>query len=331
MIEVDNITKTFVIPVKRDDGFFKSLVSREYIYKEAVKGISFFVNKGELVGYIGLNGAGKSTTIKMLCGILNPDTGSIRVNGINPFKNRRENNMNIGVVFGQRGQLWRDLPVQDSFILLKKIYNVADEDYKRRIQFLDNMLDIGELMKIPVRKLSLGQRMRCEFAGSLIHWPDVIYLDEPTIGLDILTKKRVLSFVKELNEQYQKTIIFTAHNMHDIEDLCDRVILIDKGLIMYDGKIQELKASYNKQKVLSITFRNVIELDKQNLLEIVERFGQIKDIHNNNLILHIEDGGIDNIRHVLDKMNEICVITDYSISSFKFEDIIENIYLQESK
>lgn len=223
------------------------------------------------------------------------------------------------------------MPVQDSFILLKKIYNVADEDYKRRIQFLDNMLDIGELMKIPVRKLSLGQRMRCEFAGSLIHWPDVIYLDEPTIGLDILTKKRVLSFVKELNEQYQKTIIFTTHNMHDIEDLCDRVILIDKGLIMYDGKIQELKASYNKQKVLSITFRNVIELDKQNLLEIVERFGQIKDIHNNNLILHIEDGGIDNIRHVLDKMNEICVITDYSISSFKFEDIIENIYLQESK
>ncbi|HSH36196.1 ABC transporter ATP-binding protein, partial [Schnuerera sp.] len=213
MIKVDNIKKTFVIPVKKNNSFLKNLICREYIQKEAVKGVSFFVNKGELIGYIGLNGAGKSTTIKMLCGILNPDAGSIKVNELDPFTNRKENNMKIGVVFGQRGQLWRDLPVQDSLTLLKKIYNVSNDDYKKRIKLLDKTLNIGEFMKIPVRKLSLGQRMRCEFAGSLIHWPDVIYLDEPTIGLDILTKRRVLSFVKELNKQYQKTIIFTTHNM----------------------------------------------------------------------------------------------------------------------
>ena len=171
--------------------------------------------------------------------------------------------MNMGVLFGQRGQLWTDLPVQDSFLLLKKIYNVSNEDYKKRIEFLDNELNIGEIMKIPVRKLSLGQRMRCEFAGSLIHWPSIIYLDEPTIGLDILTKKKALSLIKKLNEECGKTIIFTTHNMQDIEDLCDRVVLIDNGKIIYDGKTQKLKASYTNQKILSITFDYIGNNDKK--------------------------------------------------------------------
>ncbi|MBW4827730.1 MAG: ATP-binding cassette domain-containing protein [Clostridiaceae bacterium] len=331
MIEVDNIKKSFVIPVKKDGRFLKNLMRREYIRKEAVKGISFSIDKGELIGYIGLNGAGKSTTIKMLCGILKPDSGSIKVNGLDPFENRRENNMNMGVLFGQRGQLWTDLPVQDSFLLLKKIYNVSNEDYKKRIEFLDNELNIGEIMKIPVRKLSLGQRMRCEFAGSLIHWPSIIYLDEPTIGLDILTKKKALSLIKKLNEKCGKTIIFTTHNMQDIEDLCDRVVLIDNGKIIYDGKTQKLKASYTNQKILSITFDYIGNNDKENLIKVLKKSGKILNTCNNSLQLLINDGKIHNMKNILNEINKVCEITDYDISSIKFENVIENIYTIEAK
>lgn len=261
MIEVSNIQKTFKI-IKKQPGIIgnvKALFRPEFIYKEAVKNISFRIDEGELVGYIGQNGAGKSTTIKILCGILYPDKGTVKVNGIEPFINRKVNNKNIGVVFGQRGQLWRDLQVEDSFMMLKNIYEVSDEDYEKRMGIFDEYLNIKELLHMPVRKLSLGQKMKCEFVAALIHWPKVLYLDEPTIGVDIITRKKLLKFIEMINNDYKITVILTTHNMQDIESLCKRVIIINEGEIIFDGDDSKLKKLYGGYKKLNIKFEEEIK------------------------------------------------------------------------
>lgn len=259
MIEVDRINKSFKI-LKKEPGVIggiKSLISPKYIVKEAVKNISFNINEGEIVGYIGPNGAGKSTTIKMLSGILYQDKGDIKINNLNPFENRKKHNKNIGVVFGQRGQLWRDLEVEDSFILLKNIYDVTNENYKKRMEFINQYLDIESLMYMPVRKLSLGQKMRCEFAASILHNPKILFLDEPTIGLDIITRKNLLKAIKALNEKFKTTIILTTHNISDIESLCSRVIVIDKGLKLFDGTVDDLINLHSKDA--NISLEDVVE------------------------------------------------------------------------
>ena len=225
-INVNHISKTFKV-AKRESGLLASLKSffkREYTYIEAVKDVSFQIKKGEIVGYIGPNGAGKSTTIKILSGILTPDEGTCNIGGRLPNKNREEYVSQIGVVFGQRSQLWWDIPAMDTFDLLKDIYNIEEKEYEQTKNNLIKLLDIEEIVKIPVRQLSLGQRMRCEIAASLLHNPSILFLDEPTIGLDAVSKKVVRDFIKKLNKEKKTTVILTTHDMSDIEALADRII-----------------------------------------------------------------------------------------------------------
>ena len=254
MIEVSHITKEFVSPKKYPGlkGAVKGLFSNEKVTKKAVDDISFSIEAGEIVGYIGSNGAGKSTTIKMMTGILNPTKGQCLVNGIDPGKQRRENAQNIGVVFGQRTQLWWDLPLSESFTILKEIYDVSDEDYKERMVFLNNVLELQEFFDRPVRTLSLGQRMRADLGAALLHNPKVLYLDEPTIGLDLVVKDNIRKAIKEINEKYRTTVILTTHDIGDIEELCSRIIIIDAGTKISDGSLETLKDIYGTRRKVSM-------------------------------------------------------------------------------
>ncbi|MEK8133054.1 ATP-binding cassette domain-containing protein [Paenibacillus filicis] len=262
-IDVHNLRKEFQVQKNREGlkGAFRDLFRREYNHVRAVKDISFQIPKGEICGYIGENGAGKSTTIKMLTGILVPTAGDIRVNGYIPHKEREAFVRGIGVVFGQRSQLWWDLGVVESFRLLQKVYRVPDGDYRLRMEELIDRLQLGELLNRPVRKLSLGQRMRCELAASLIHNPSILFLDEPTIGLDIVVKTEIREFLKSLNSRYETTILLTTHDLQDIEALCSRVIMLDDGNIIYDGGLDELKERWGKGKEIYFRFAEAVELD----------------------------------------------------------------------
>jgi ABC-2 type transport system ATP-binding protein len=242
-IEVHNLRKAFQVQQNRTGlkGSFQDLFKRSYKEVVAVNDIDFTIPKGEICGYIGENGAGKSTTIKMLTGILVPTSGEILVNGMVPYKDREKFVRNIGVVFGQRSQLWWDLGVIESFNLLRKVYRVPADEFKKRLDELVQRLDLADILNRPVRKLSLGQRMRCELAASLLHNPSIVFLDEPTIGLDIVVKSEIRDFLKELNQKYETTILLTTHDLQDIEALCSRVIMLDDGQIIYDGGLQQLK------------------------------------------------------------------------------------------
>lgn len=233
-------------------GALKSLIKREYVKKEAVKDISFSINEGEIVGYIGPNGAGKSTTIKMLTGILVPSSGNVLVNGLVPYENRQENAKSIGVVFGQRSQLWWDLPTIESFDLLKEIYQVSNQRYKKNMDTFIEILGLDEFLNTPVRQLSLGQRMRADIAASLLHDPPILFLDEPTIGLDVVAKEKMRTFIKEINQERKITVILTTHDMEDIERLCERMILIDHGMKVYDGEIAMIKERFGKIRTLVV-------------------------------------------------------------------------------
>lgn len=242
-IKVDNITKTFKV-AKRNSGLkaaLKSFFKREYKIVEAVKNVSFEIKKGEVIGYIGPNGAGKSTTIKMLSGILLPTSGSIKINNLDPIKDRKKYVSKIGVVFGQRSQLAFDIPAEDTFDLLRDIYKIDNNEYQKTKKYLVELLSIEEIIKKPVRTLSLGERMRCEIASSLLHKPEILFLDEPTIGLDAISKKIVRDFIKKINKENKVTVILTTHDMNDIEALAKRIILIGNGKILYDGNIKTLK------------------------------------------------------------------------------------------
>ncbi|GFN35740.1 ABC transporter ATP-binding protein [Tepidimicrobium xylanilyticum] len=257
-IVAEDLSKSFKIP-KRNPGIinaFKNLFHREYETINALDRVSFKINEGELVGYIGPNGAGKSTTIKILSGILTPDSGKCQVLGKVPWKERVEHVRNIGVVFGQRTQLWWDLPVIDSFELLRDIYKISQNDYMKAKRELTELLDLGNFINTPVRQLSLGQRMRCELAASLLHSPSILFLDEPTIGLDAVSKLAVRKIIKELNIERKVTIILTTHDMDDIETLCSRVIVIGKGQILSDGSIYELRNRVSGERRLIVELAN---------------------------------------------------------------------------
>ena len=258
MIEVKHVTKEFVSQKKYPGlkGAIKGLFSNEKVAKVAVDDISFSIAKGEIVGYIGSNGAGKSTTIKMMTGILTPTTGECLVDGINPSKNRKVNAQNIGVVFGQRTQLWWDLPLSESYTILKEIYDIPDELYASQMEFLNNVLELQEFFDKPVRTLSLGQRMRADLGAALLHNPKVLYLDEPTIGLDLVVKDNIRKAIKEINEKYQTTVILTTHDIGDIEELCSRIIIIDEGKKIYDGTLEHLKDTYGSKRKVVMEVKN---------------------------------------------------------------------------
>lgn len=243
MITMEHVCKSYRI-AKRNAGFgeaCRALFRREYEIIHALNDVSFTIRDGEMVGYIGPNGAGKSSTIKILSGILTPDSGTVLVNGRIPYKNRIRHVRKIGVVFGQRTQLWWDVPVTDSFELLKDIYSIPDHTYKENLGELTELLNLGELLRTPARQLSLGQRMRCELAASLLHSPDILFLDEPTIGLDAVSKLAVRDFIRKRNETHGTTVILTTHDMQDIEALTHRILLIGKGRILLDGTLSDIQ------------------------------------------------------------------------------------------
>ena len=255
MIEVNELTKVFRKPIRGEglSGMAKTLLSRKYEEIRAVDGISFAVPDGEIVGYIGANGAGKSTTIKMMCGILTPTSGSVLVDGLEPYRKRRQVAQNIGVVFGQKTQLWWDIPLIESFKVLKEIYQISDADYAERMAFLGEVLDITRFLPQPVRTLSLGERMRADLAAAMLHNPRILFLDEPTIGLDVLVKEKIRQAIHALNKSYGTTVVLTTHDMTDIEDLCSRIILLEKGAILYDGPLSQLKNRFGNLKTLTLT------------------------------------------------------------------------------
>ncbi|MDT3427769.1 ABC-2 type transport system ATP-binding protein [Paenibacillus forsythiae] len=262
LIIVDDLTKEFLHAVKKPGltGSVRHLLRPEYEKKTAVDRISFSIDPGESVAYVGPNGAGKSTTIKMLTGILVPTGGKILVNGVIPYKQRIENAKNIGAVFGQRTQLWWDLPVRESLSLLKAIYEIPEREYKRNLELFTDILNLGEFLHLPARKISLGQRMRADLAASLLHNPKVLYLDEPTIGLDVSVKARIRQFIKQVNQESGTTILLTTHDMEDIEDICKRLLIIDQGRVIFDGELQAVKDAFAQERTIHFEVRAPLHL-----------------------------------------------------------------------
>lgn len=264
VIEARDLTKEFLRHRSRAglSGAVLDLFHRRYERVRAVDRVNLTVQPGEIAGYIGANGAGKSTTIKMLTGILVPTSGTLRVNGMVPWRDRERFVRTIGVVFGQRSQLWWDIAVQESFRLLQRIYRVPEDQYKRQYDALVEVLELADFLSTPVRKLSLGQRMRCELAAALLHNPPLLFLDEPTIGLDVVVKLRIRDFLHEVNKQYGTTILLTTHDLSDIEALCNRVVMLDKGRIIYDGTLADLKQRGAGGRTVRVTFAAPAALER---------------------------------------------------------------------
>ena len=329
MIKVENLSKEFKISKKYPGfkGALRSFFSTEYTIKKAVDDISFEINDGEIVGYIGANGAGKSTTIKMMTGILTPSSGRIIVDGVIPYENREKNAKNIGVVFGQKTQLWWDLPVSETFPLLKDIHGVSDEDYEERMNYFKEILGLDEFFLSPVRTLSLGQRMRADLAAALIHNPKIIYLDEPTIALDVVVKESVRKAIKDINEKYGTTIILTTHDLNDIEELCNRIIIIDSGKKIYDGELEGVKEQFGYLTTIEIQLK-----DKSNIEKI--NFARFKDddfklnMKESKINITFNKNNISSADIIGEVMKKSKVI-DFNIKETSIEDIVKKMYKNE--
>lgn len=319
VIKVRNISKSFRV-AKRQGGFGKAvraLFSRDYSIIHALDNISFDIKKGEMVGYIGPNGAGKSTTIKIMCGILVPDSGECIVNSYIPWKERKNYTGGIGVVFGQRSQLWWDVPVIDSFDLIKDIYKVNGIEYRKTLSALVEQLSLDEIIKTPARSLSLGQRMRCEIAASLLHSPGILFLDEPTIGLDAISKIAVRQFIKQLNYEKKTTVILTTHDMQDIEALTDRIILIGKGKILLDGDLQELKKKISTLKTMTVDYTGDAPPVKSHWDIISNREGRISVRFNSQK---------DSVSDVISYISMNTSVRDISINGISAEEMVAELY-----
>lgn len=324
IIKADGLRKEFRIATSAGTGFkgiYNALFRREHKLVEAVKGISFQIDKGELISFIGPNGAGKSTTIKMMTGILTPTSGKVEVCGLLPYKYRIKNAHRIGAVFGQRTQLWWDLPVLESFRLLKKIYGIEEKTFDSNLEEFVELLDMSGFINQPVRQLSLGQRMRSDIAAAFLHNPEIVYMDEPTIGLDVTAKRRMREFIRSVNEVHKTTIILTSHDMQDIEELSQRVLVINHGSIIYDGTVTQMRSRYNACRTL--TFHLNRSLEKQIFLE--EWAGQIH-IKTDDMTLtakiptHIPLG---NVAALI--MNQ-CDVRDIDIADTSIDEVIEGVY-----
>ena len=319
MIELKNVTKTFKV-AKRTAGFgqaLKSLFSRDYTYVQALNDVSFTVNDGEMVGYIGPNGAGKSSTVKIMSGILTPDSGECIINGRTPWKDRVSHVRDIGVVFGQRSQLWWDVPVIDSFELIRDIYKVDKAEYKKTLSTLTELLNLGEILKTPARQLSLGQRMRCEIAASLLHNPKILFLDEPTIGLDASSKIAVREFIKSINKENKTTVILTTHDMQDIEALTERILLIGKGRILLDGTLEELKKRHSSLKTLTVDYTGAS-------LPLCENYKVVKDGNGRGEILI--DTGVITASQAISFISDHVEIKDISVMGETIDETVVSLY-----
>ncbi|HEQ4886458.1 TPA: ATP-binding cassette domain-containing protein [Streptococcus pyogenes] len=327
MIEVSHLQKNFSKTIKEPGlkGALKSFVHPQREIFEAVKDLSFEVPKGQILGFIGANGAGKSTTIKMLTGILKPTSGYCRINGKIPQDNRQDYVRDIGAVFGQRTQLWWDLALQETYVVLKEIYDVPEKAFRKRMDFLNDVLDLNEFIKDPVRTLSLGQRMRADIAASLLHNPKVLFLDEPTIGLDVSVKDNIRRAITQINQEEETTILLTTHDLSDIEQLCDRIIMIDKGQEIFDGTVTQLKQSFGKMKSLSFELKPGQE-------QVVSQFMGLPDItvERHELSLDIQyDSSRYQTADIIQKTMADFAVRDLKMTDVDIEDIVRLFYRKE--
>lgn len=323
VIEASHLKKYFQVHQKEPGifGSIRSLINRKYYDVKAVDDLSFSINEGELVGFIGPNGAGKTTTLKVLSGLLYPTGGSVTVLGHNPYKREPVLQKQFSLVMGQKNQLWWDLPPLETFILNKEIYEVSDTQYKKNLDELVEMLDVKDILKVQVRKLSLGQRMKCELIAALIHSPKVLFLDEPTIGLDVVMQKKMRDFIKSYNQKYKSTIILTSHYMDDVKELCERVVVIDKGKLMFDGKLTEIIERFADHKKLSIVFQNApSRID-------LEQVGEIEEYDLPRVVLKVPRGEVS-LRAV--KLLTQFSVADLNIEEESIEDIIRRLFSQGS-
>jgi ABC-2 type transport system ATP-binding protein len=322
IIDVKNIKKTFKVH-HREEGFLASLKSvfhREYKMIDAVSGIDLQIQKGEIRGLIGPNGAGKSTLIKMLSGVLHPTSGEVSVLDMVPWKERERFVRHLGVVFGQKSQLWWDLPAADTYGLQKEMYKIPERAYKERLAYFSELLKIEEIMKKPVRQLSLGERMKCEIICAMLHEPPLIFLDEPTIGLDVISKETIRHFIKEVNREKQTTFILTTHDLSDLEDLCERVTIINNGIIIFDDILDKLRVFFSNKKVVEIMFTEPVTEEQLSDFEVKSY---------NPLVATIEfESSEDSLKKEMYKIFEKLPVQDININNIKIEEVIKQIYRQ---
>jgi len=319
IINVSNLKKYYQVHKKEPglSGSIKSLFHRRYEDVKAVDNISFNIKEGELVGFIGPNGAGKTTTLKCLSGLLYPTSGLVSVLGFNPWDRKNEFLKQISLVMGQKNQLWWDLPAIETFILNKEIYEIPKAQYEETLNELVNLLEIRDVLKIQVRKLSLGQRMKCELIAALLHSPKVLFLDEPTIGLDVVSQKKMRDFIKEYNHRKKATIILTSHYMDDVKELCQRVVIIDKGKLIFDGELKEITEKYADHKTISVIFSK--EVDPKKLEEI----GQIKEYLFPKAVFLVKH---EVVSMVAAELLQHYPIADLNIEEVPIEDVIREVF-----
>ena len=320
IIEVKKLNKTYEY-YKKQPGLLasvKGLFKREKLFTEAVKDISFDIKEGEFVGFLGPNGAGKTTTLKMLSGILHPTSGEVKVLGYVPHKRQKEYQRQFALVMGQKNQLWWDLPAMESFILNKEIYEIPDKAFKENLDELVELLDIKDILDVQVRKLSLGQRMKCELVAALLHKPRVLFLDEPTIGLDVIAQKNIRDFLKKYNKEKKTTIILTSHYMDDIRELCERVIIIDHGNMAYDGDLDSLIKKHAPHKILNVTFDDAVQEDT------VKKFGTIKNYNPYSVSFEVDREKVKDVAK--DILSSDMPVDDILIDEVDIDDVIRKIF-----
>lgn len=320
MIELRGINKTYRV-ARRDAGFkeaAKALFKPQIHEVEALRDVSFTIGEGEMVGYIGPNGAGKSSTIKVMSGILTPDSGSCVIGGLTPWKDRTEHVRNIGVVFGQRSQLWWDVPVIDSFELIRDIYSVDQLAYRKTLDELTQMLSLGDILRTPTRQLSLGQRMRCEIAASLLHNPSILFLDEPTIGLDAVSKIAVRTFIRDLNKQRKLTVILTTHDMQDIEALTERILLIGKGRILMDGSLTDLRSRHARFRRVTLDYAGDLSTPEHEALVLTEG-------HEGHAVFSVDTQKL-NISDAVALLSKCAQLRDIGVEGVSIDEIVVSLY-----
>lgn len=322
VISISHLEKFYRVYQKEPGlkGSFISLFTRHYEEVKAVNDVSFEINEGELVGFIGPNGAGKTTTLKCLSGLLYPNSGKISVLGFNPLERRVEFLKQIALVMGQKNQLWWDLPPTETFVLNKEIYEIPNEKFKKTLEDLTALLEVQDILSIPVRKLSLGQRMKCELIAALLHSPKVLFLDEPTIGLDVVMQKNLRGFIREYNRRHQATVILTSHYMGDVEALCKRVIIINSGKILFDGLLSDLVKKIAPYKVIKVLFKDFVNPKK------LDGFGEIKYFQYPRLVLRTAN---KKSNEVAAKILKNFSVEDVNIENPEIEDVIREVFYNQ--
>lgn len=320
IVDVKNLCKAYEYVEKKPGlgNSIKNLFKSEKKLKEAVKNVSFKIEEGELIGFLGPNGAGKTTTLKMLSGVLTPTSGTVKVLGYEPIKRQKEYKMQFAFVMGQKSQLWWDLPPMESFLLNKKIYEVEDEEFEKNLNEMIEILNVKEIVNKQVRQLSLGERMKCELIAALLHNPKVLFLDEPTIGLDVVAQKNIRDFIKKYNQERKTTIILTSHYMDDIEQLCKRIVIIDLGKIIFDGQLEDLVSKYVLNKKVTIFF------DQEVSRAEVEKFGKVSEFEPSKVVFEVPRNSVKDVAGKI--LSSDFAIKDIEIEEEDVESIIRNIF-----